>query len=315
MATKQQKGSYLDRVRDKLTDKAQQGGKNRNDGIEFYPEIGSVKIRILPPISEEDLLPYYSHCYHFVPADINEIGTQNGSYLWAKKKYLVNGIQKQCPICHAVRQWYSVGRKNNNKTLLDMGGAMKLKRQYFFNVLLLDEPDPERKLRILVDTSNEGKLTRILCSIMGIPFFKDIEDNWVDEASKTIDPDKKYFDLVDTTYGHDFKIIKKKTGEAAWDFSYEDSFVIEPSRELTSDELKLIEKRSDLKTHIKYEEDYSKVKAIINEFVMDDEDDDGGTDQIPVKEVSKNIPIPEKKMTKTEVENEAELDDLLKELK
>ena len=311
MSTKQ---SYLDRVQGKLQDKAEKSGADKNSGVNYYPEVGSTKIRILPPVNEDDNpLPYFSHYYHFIPEDPNNIGNSSGSYLWALKRYNVSGIEKLCPVCSAVKQWYAVGRKNDDKQLLKYGASMKLKRQYFFNVLLLDEPDPARKLRILVDTSNEGKLTRIICSLMGIPFFKDIEDNWVDEDSKNIDPDKKVFDLVDPEVGHDFKIIKKKIGDAPWQISYEESFVIETPRALTPEERKLSEQRPDLKKIIEYEQDYDKVKAIMSDFIMEDDgDDDDHHSQS--NSSNENIPKPQTSTKPDEVENEEELDKPLDEL-
>ena len=62
---------------------------------------------------------------------------------------------------------------------------------------------------------------------MGIPFYRDIEDGWVDKETEEVDPDFKPVDLVDPKAGCDFKIVKSKTGKNPWDISFEKSFALD----------------------------------------------------------------------------------------
>lgn len=260
------KKNYVSKLREKMKEKAASAVTGGMNEFEWAPDFGSYKIRILPPKDENDLF-YHTHCYHFIPEDPNNVRNGKGRYLWARKFYNINGKKVKCPICEAVAQWYSIGRKENDNQLIDIAGALKQKRNYFMNVILLDEKDPEKRYKVLVDRTNEGKLTRLICAQMGVPFFRDIEDNWVDKESMNIDEDKDYFDLIDLDEGHDFKIIKKKTGANPWDISFEDSFVIKKSSELSEEDRELLDNRVDLKTYINYEEDYDVVKQALDNFM------------------------------------------------
>jgi len=282
------KKNYVSKLREKMKEKAATAVTGGMNEFEWAPDFGTYKIRVLPPKDENDLF-YHTHCYHFIPGDPNNINNSQGRYLWAKKFYNVNGKKVKCPICEAVAQWYSIGRKENDDQLIRVAGALKLKRNYFMNVILLDEKDPEKRYKVLVDRTNEGKLTRLICAAMGVPFFRDIEDNWVDKESMNIDEDKDYFDLIDMEEGHDFKIVKKKTGSNPWDISYEDSFVIKKSSPLSEEDIELLDKRVDLKTYINYEEDFETVKNTLDKFMEGIGDDDDDEEEKPKKKTKKVV--------------------------
>ena len=262
-ATKDQ--GWADKMRGKLIDKAAQGGGNT--GAEWVPPFGTSKIRILPPIGDGDLF-YHTHTFHFIPESGQS--ANKGKFLWTRKQFQTDakGGTKRCPICEAVDQWYTIGRKDDDKELLQAAGQLKLKRNFFFNIILYTDEGPVFK--IMRDSSNEGKLTRVICGIMGIPFWRDVEDNWVDKNSTNIDPERDYFDLVDVEGGHDLKIVKEKTGSNNWDVSYEKSFAVKTPRALDEEETVLLDSRVELKTYIAYETDFDKVKAVLDAFIGDD---------------------------------------------
>ena len=64
------------------------------------------------------------------------------------------------------------------EALKSEAGKIKRKRNSYWNAIVYDA-DGNPTYKVLRDTTNEGKLTRILCQVMGIPFFRDVEDNWV----------------------------------------------------------------------------------------------------------------------------------------
>lgn len=251
--------SQLDLLRQKLLNKAKEAATSSRNPLEFTPDIGEVKIRILPPLDPEDLF-YYSHSYHYIPVD-------GGKYIYSKKEYVVDGQRKKCPIDEAVSQWYTLAKREEDKEISSIAGTVKRKRHYFMNILLVDEPDPEKKFRILVDRSNDGKLISRICKIMGVPFFRDIQDNWVDKNSLNIDEDADYYDLIDIEAGHDLKIKKTQVGSNSWDISYVDSVAVKKVRPLSDEEKELLEKRIDLKSYISYEENYANVVEILDNYI------------------------------------------------
>lgn len=287
--------SYADRVRGKLIKKAESAAAGGNK-LDFSPGLGTHRIRILPPIRLNDKgklvedtegLFYCTHSYHWIPADINDIKGKKGKYLWTRKFYDVKGGTKKDPIDEAVTQFYSVGRKEDDKDLLNLGGVLKRKRNYFCHIILYTEEGPQ--YRVLVDRSNEGKLMRLMCAAMGIPFWRDTEDNWVAKDSGEIDPDKDYYDLIDIEAGHDLKIVKKKTGVNDWDISYEESFVMKSPRALNKQELELLNERVDLATYVTYEENYDIVKSEIEKFIGDGTDDtDDKAEEVPNSDEEEN---------------------------
>jgi hypothetical protein len=309
--------SQLDLLRQKLLNKAKEAATSSRNPLEFTPDIGEVKIRILPSIDPEDLF-YYTHSYHYIPLD-------GGKYVYSKKEYIIDGQRKKCPIDEAVSQWYSLAKREEDKEIFSIAGTAKRKRHYFMNILLVDEPDPEKKFRILVDRSNDGKLISRICKIMGITFFRDIEDNWVDKNSLNIDEDADYYDLIDIDAGHDLKIKKVQVGQYSWDISYIDSVAVKKIRPLTDEEKKLLDKRINLKSYIAYEENYANVVKILDNYIgtlplkksssvvsttiadEQDEDEDVSTD------VAKPAPLKPVKQTKKQY-SEDEIDSILGEL-
>jgi hypothetical protein len=249
----------LKALQEKLRAKAAEAASQKNEN-EFVPETGKkVTVRILPPINEDDLF-YWVHSYHYLP--------NVKKYLYTHKEYIVDGTRLKDPIDVAVGEWYDSVKATKDKETTSIAGTMKRKKHYFFQVLLVDEPDPEKKFKILVDRSNDGKLARIICDKMGLPFFIDPSSNWVDKNTLEIDEDKKYFDLLDFEKGHDFKIVKTQIGKETWDIDYTKSFVIETPRALTAEERELLKKRVDLKTYIKAEESYDVVKGHLENFLV-----------------------------------------------
>lgn len=258
----QQKPSYVDAIRSKLQNNAESALTKKANLNEFCPEAGVHTIRILPPIDPNDLF-YYTPSYHWIPKDLNEKPEKNGSYLWTRKSYMVNGIKKFDPIDEIVKEMYFEAREKNDSDLKKMAGLLKRKRNFICNVILYPQQGPPQ-FKVLVDRTNHGKLFRKICSVMGIPFWNDVDDNWVDAESTKIDPDKQYYDLLDMDLGHDFKINKIKFGINAWDISFDESFVIQKPRALTAEDRELLSQRVDLKTWVTPEENYDVVK---NELV------------------------------------------------
>jgi hypothetical protein len=256
--------SQLDAMRDKLLAKAKEAA-SRNRGNEFTPDFGTTMVRLLPQKDPEDVLPYFTHAYHYLPID-------GGKYVYTPRKFKVGGTDENPvvqidPIDEAVARWYQQANITKNDKLKSIAGTIKRKRHFFFQCIVLDEPDPEKKFKILVDRSNDGKLAKVICRIMGIPFFKDVQDNFVDQSSTKIDPDADYYDLMDIEEGHDLKIKKVQDGVQTWDISYTDSLAIKKARPLDKDERVLLEKRIDLKTYIKYETDYEVVNSMLKRFM------------------------------------------------
>jgi len=301
----------LAQLRSQLKKKAEDALSSRNP-LEFNPPLGKTNVRFLPPINDDDMF-YYTHGYHYLPGS----GETPGRYIYTHKNYTVDGKKLKDPIDVAVSQWYETGKRTKDDAILNIAGTVKRKHHFVFNVILLAEPDPDKKYRVLVDRSNDGKLARIICTVMGLPFFRSIQDNWVDKTSLEIDEDKEYFDLIDIDGGHDFKIVKTQVGEKSWDVSYADSFAIKKPRALTDDERELLEKRVDLKTYASYEEDYFAVKAALDSFV-DGLGDDAATASDAAGADEEEVPAPAPKAKKKqEVKKPAsddELDEILDEL-
>jgi len=299
--------TYEERLK-KQREKAQKAVKKTGgDAREFVPGDGTTKIRILPAVNftkdtynnqgelvgkkgELDEFFYMTHSYHFFES--NSEGAK-GKLLWTPKHFDVNGKQIKDPADVAVAKMYDEARKTKDDKLKNLAGQIKRKRQFFMNILVYTKVDGEEKVeyKILKDSSNEGKLIRQICMNCGFPFYKDVQDEWVDEESLKVDEDRQLFDLTDVETGHDFKIIKERTGKENWDFTYEKSIVVAKPRALTEEEEELLEQRVDLRNFIEYCS-YDDIKDALNNFLdgMGDDDEDDEEDEIPKsKKTSKRV--------------------------
>lgn len=333
------KQSWADKARSKsqaaATKAASRSGGN---GLEWTPDIGNHKIRILPPldiqsevvekdgtlltVGAEDMFFYGTHSYHFLDGIGNE---GKGKLLWTPKKFNAEtgeGLHyhghtvktKSDPIDECVSQLYDEGRKNDDKALQAQGGRIKRKRQFFFNIILLDEEDPEKRFRVLVDKTNEGKLARKICEHMGFPFYRDIEDEWVIKESLELDEDRNYYDLVDIDEGYDFKIVKEKVGSNPWDISYEKSMPItKASRALNDDEKALLEKRTDLRNYVSYS-NFDEVNNSLKEYFGEDEIDEDVAETPAVDKDAEAAVKAKAAKAQVAVEEDENMDDLLDDL-
>lgn len=329
MAPKQAvtKESYADKLRKAMRTKAAEGGSNGNP-LEFTPDLGTTRIRILPPVGEDfpkdpmncsdsDMF-YHTHKFHFIPDSVAELGTSKGRFMWiGKTLYDKDGKEHKNPIAEAVQQFYSVGRKENDEDLLKLGGALKLKRHFYANIIKYNE-DGSFEYRTLVDKTNEGKLMKVICAAMGLPFFRDIDDNWVDANSTEYDEDQEFYDLLDLVSGYDFKIVKEKTGVNPWDISYEKSFVIKKAaRALSDEELELMSQRVNLKTAVQHETSYEKVKGILDGLIGENTEDTSGTSEptpVAKKPMPKTVPKTASAIKQAPAADDESLDKLLDEL-
>lgn len=329
------KESYADKIRRSMRSKAEGAAAGGGNGTDFNPDFGTTRIRVLPPIGEdfpkninsidENSMFYHSHKFHFIPESIEDIGTSKGKFLWVGRTFTdKNGREQKNPIAEAVAQFYTVGRKENDADLLKLGGALKLKRNFYMNIIKYND-DGSYEYRTLTDKTNEGKLIKVICAAMGLPFFRDIDDNWVDKNSIDYDEDQEYYDLVDVENGFDFKIVKEKTGVNPWDISFEKSFVMKKKpRALDEDELALMGKRIDLKKAVQYETSFEVMKGILDGLMGDDEEDNDKpekSERAPAKESAKTkIARPTPPMASSPVAEEVNtmdddsMDDLLNEL-
>ncbi len=270
--------SNISDLRKKMLQKASERSGPRNP-LDFVPPVGKTTVRLLPPPQwgEPGFEHFYmTHSYHYLPIN-------GGRYLYTRREYNVDGKRMEDPIDVAVRQWYKLAEKTKDATVKDLASQLKRKRHYFFHCLLVDEEDVEKKYRVLIDRSNDGKLARLICTLQGFPFFKDIQSNWVDKDSLDIDEEKDYANLLDFEEGHDLRIVLTKVeGGQPWDISYSDSFVLKKARGLSEVEQGLLESRVDLASYISYEEDYFAVKKALDEVIdthfkssddIDDEED------------------------------------------
>lgn len=305
--------NYLEMARQKAKEKAATATKPKNDK-EFTPkDAGKYRIRLLPPIGMEDgVLPYHSHSFHFLP-NIGE--NKKGEYVYSKKQY---GADRD-PIDKVVSEMYDSGEEQ----LKSDAGKIKRKRNFYWNCLVYDEKG-NAEFKVLRDTTNEGKLTRVLCEKMGITFFRDVDDNWVgEEAEKQETEDgedaPEFVDLLDTETGHDFYVVKKVTGKNNWDFNFEGSFASKKPRALTDEELELMEQRVDLVNYVTYIDDISVVENKLQQYLNGGEavesvEDDEDETPAPVKKtVTKPTPKPASKK-KPVVEEEIDLQDLTDQL-
>lgn len=261
--------NYLEAMRAKAAAAVEKGGKSSGNGLEFVPPVGKTKVRLLPPVSDEDYF-YQTHSYNFIPK-----GAADGKdiMLWTLKKY---GAER-CPVDEAAAQFYD----SNDEAMRKLGSQIKRKRRFYFNAILVDEPDPTKKFVVLVDNTNEGKLTAEICRAMNIPLIRDVEDNWIDAKVVTVDADEEGVDLIDPVNGFDFVINKTEEatpiggGKTIKKASYTGSKPVKNPRALTEEEMEIMEeKRVDLKTFVAYEKDVNKVKAALERFINGGEEEE-----------------------------------------
>ena len=262
--------SYLEQLRQvalkEMTEpKATTTNKNEK---EYYPEENKgVKVRILPRFKDDGTFeyPYVTHTYHYLEKGLDG---EKDIKLFVPRKVFSKEVNAYVndPIDDHVAKMYETG----NDAIKSFAGKIKRKRSFYFNVLVYnDEGQPE--LKVLVDTSSDGKLATRICSIMGIPFCKDTQDRWFPDKKWEYDPDATYFDLVDLEEGFDLKIIKKKNGINPWDISYDQTFPVSNKgpRALNDTDKKAmyINGKSvghDLNTYVKYVNNYDDVMKHFN---------------------------------------------------
>ena len=282
------KVSYLDRVKQKVQDAVD--NTQRGNGLEFVPPVGKTKIRLLPPKDENQFF-YATHSYNFIPK-----GSSDGkdTLIWTRKKY----DNEKCPIDVAASEFFD----SNDEKIRKMGSEIKRKRKFYFNAILVDEPDMEKKFVVLVDNTNEGKLAKQICSAMGLPLMRDTEDNWVVKPSEDSSEDDDAFDLLDFENGYDFIINKTEeatnigNGRTIKKANFEASKPAKNSRALTEDEMTLLDKRVDLTTHVKYEENVEKVMEALDRYL---DSQNGGNNSQAKKKVADNYSKPTNKASST----------------
>jgi hypothetical protein len=246
---------------------------------EFKPTETPTKIRFLPiPERAGELnYPYVTHSFHYMPG-VRDDGKD--MKLFVPKKVIQNGIEVEDPIDSFVKKLYDTKGEEERK----IAGTIKRKRHFYFNVLVYEEgKDPQ--LKVLIDTSSEGKLAQRVCSIMGIPFCKSIEDRWFPFKDWRFDEDQMYYDLVSLDTGYDFKVKKSITGNDNWNFHYNDSNPITKGpRALSKSELDLIKGAQDLHTYVKYEKDWNVIDGYLKKFINNQ------TTSAPVQQPPKSSP-------------------------
>lgn len=299
------KTNFLELARQKAKEKAAQAQSKTSNGNEFTPkEAGKYRIRLLPPIGAEDgKLPYHTHSFHY----LENIGKdKKGEYVYSKKQY----DTERDPIDKAVSEMYDT----KEDSLKAIAGKIKRKRNYYWNCIVYDA-EGNAEFKVLRDTTSEGKLTRILCQVMGLPFFRDVEDNWVGDEDTQGDEDRDYIDLLDTEEGHDFYVVKKVTGKNPWDFNFETSYASKKPRALSEEELELLEQRVDLENYIEYIEDVDVVKSKLEEYLNGDSAGDD-EDEVPVAPKKSVTPAKKPVAAKKTVvdEDEISIDDLTDQL-
>jgi hypothetical protein len=254
--------SYLEKLRASAIKTLEEKPKYSSD-IEWSPTETPTKVRFLPLPEVEGKLnfPYVTHTYHYLQG-----ANDNGKdlKLFVPKKVLKDGREIEDPIDAFVRKLYDTKIESEKK----IASSLKRKRAFYFNALVYED-GVTPSLKVIVDTSGEGKLARRICSVMGIPFCKDIDDKWFPDKDFQYDPDKPYFDLISTSEGFDFKIKKSITGKDPWNFDYNESFPITNKgfRALNDVELSLANKAENLHEYVKYVSDYYEVENYLNRAI------------------------------------------------
>jgi hypothetical protein len=254
---------YLEKLRQQAMAALDGGPKKYINENEWAPTDVPTKVRFLPLPEKEGKLnfPYMTHTYHYIQG-----GRDDGKdiKLFVPKKVNKDGALVEDPIDVFVRKLYDTKIDSEIK----IAASLKRKRAFYFNALVYED-GVTPTLKVIVDTSGEGKLARRICSVMGIPFCKDIDDKWFPDKDFAYDPDKPYFNLVDTTSGYDFKIKKSITGKDPWNFDYNESFPITNKglRPLTDTEQSMLKSAPDLYNYVNYESDFNKIEEYLNRAI------------------------------------------------
>jgi hypothetical protein len=298
--------SLLDALRaqasQSIQEETEKGSASREN--EWLPTDKPTKIRLLPlqPLKDgTPTYPYRTHSFHWL-----EKGRDDGKdiKLWVPKKVNKDGVLVNDPIDDFVKKLYDTKLESEKK----IAGKFKRKRNFFFNAIIYEEgKDPQ--LKVLIDSSADGKLARKICTIMGIPFCKDIEDKWFPDKNWKFDPDQTYYDLIDIKAGFDLKIKKTSIGSDPWAFNYDESFVITKGpRALSAEEKVLFDSSPNLDNFVNVETDYYKVMEYFNRSLASI-----GVIDSPKKETKSEVKsyksIPEVK-TSAAVDDDLDEDDL-----
>jgi hypothetical protein len=254
---------YLEKLRQQAMAALDNGPKKYTNENEWVPTDVPTRVRFLPLPEKEGKLnfPYMTHTYHYLQG-----GREDGKdiKLFVPKKVHKDGTLVEDPIDVFVRKLYDTKIESETK----IAASLKRKRGFYFNAIVYEE-GVSPQLKIIIDTSGEGKLARRICSVMGIPFCKDIDDKWFPDKDFQYDPDKPYFNLIDVTGGFDFKIKKSITGKNPWDFNYNESFPVSNKgpRPLSDIEVNMMKSAPDLHNYVSYESDYYKVEEYLNRVI------------------------------------------------
>jgi hypothetical protein len=297
--------SYLEKIRQQAINALQETPKSYNNDAEWSPTETPTKVRFLelPEVSGKLNFPYITHTHHYLKG-----GREDGKdiKLFVPKKVIKNGVEVEDPIDAFVRKLYDTKVESERK----VASEFKRKRAFYFNALVYEDGiNPQYK--VIIDTSGEGKLARRICSVMGLPFCKDIDDKWFPDKDFSFDPDKPYYDLINASNGYDFKIKKSVTGKDPWNFDYNESFPItnKGARPLTEAELNMTRNAKDLYSYVAYENDYFKVEEYLNRAISRL----GGEIEQRVESPKYNVPNVKKAVptiTPTHVEEELDEEDL-----
>ena len=127
---------YVEKLREKLLKDAEKAlNKRGGNEIEFAPEVGTYLIRVLPPKEDGEIF-YYTHSYHWIPADVNNLRNKEGKYLWTRKTYDVpqkdGSVRKlKDPIDEAVKDFYAlvypILKSKSDKVFIDVRDESFLK--------------------------------------------------------------------------------------------------------------------------------------------------------------------------------------------
>lgn len=268
---KRNEDNSLSSLREKLKKQKEEGMKKKTGDLsgdmistsDIQPGAeGKIKIRILPPIKDEDPFFYRTHSYNY----LEKIGPDGTDVVLfsAKKLKDNNGKLVFNPIDELVKQIY----KSGDETLIkNIASKSKRKRRFYFNAIFLEE-GKEPRFVIFSDNTNRGEVTSKICELMAVDFARDTEDSWFDE---NIVPSDDPIDLLSIEEGYDISITKIKNGKDNWDVTYK----VVPSRApraLSEKEIELLDKRVELTNIITYETSLEKVNEYLRKLTGDDEE-------------------------------------------